>query len=120
MITATALELKAKIENHWNFTPINLKCNGGFGYGPGTINFKPDGDKGSWLFTNAITGFEPSDEFLLKTIAGNYQVIKEYFSRDTLSQAASAMGKLGGSSKSTVKSTASRENGKLGGRPKKA
>jgi hypothetical protein len=38
---------------------------------------------------------------------------------ENLSQSASAMGKKGGSSKSKAKSTASRANGKLGGRPKK-
>ena len=37
-----------------------------------------------------------------------------------LSQAASAMGKLGGAAKTEAKSAASRENGKKGGRPKKA
>ena len=36
-----------------------------------------------------------------------------------LSEAASAMGKLGGSKKSEAKSASSRANGKLGGRPKK-
>jgi len=36
-----------------------------------------------------------------------------------VSQAASAMGRIGGSAKTDVKSTASRTNGKLGGRPHK-
>ena len=36
-----------------------------------------------------------------------------------LSQIAGQMGKLGGSAKTEAKSNASRENGKLGGRPKK-
>ena len=37
----------------------------------------------------------------------------------TVSQAASAMGKRGGSKKSETKSASSRANGKLGGRPRK-
>jgi len=37
-----------------------------------------------------------------------------------LSRMASEMGKVGGTSKSEAKSNASRENGKKGGRPKKA
>jgi len=36
-----------------------------------------------------------------------------------VSQAASALGKIGGSAKTEAKSSASRENGKKGGRPKK-
>jgi len=37
-----------------------------------------------------------------------------------VSQAASAMGRLGGSAKSEAKTTTARENGRKGGRPKKA
>jgi len=44
----------------------------------------------------------------------------EIGTRTSVSQAASALGKLGGSAKSEAKSTSSRANGKLGGRPKKA
>lgn len=39
------------------------------------------------------------------------------YARDGLSSAASALGKVGGASKSPAKSAASRENGRLGGRP---
>ena len=47
-------------------------------------------------------------------------ILKEYFQVISQSQAASTLGKLGGSAKSEAKSTASRANGKLGGRPRKA
>ena len=43
---------------------------------------------------------------------------KNYLDKER-SRAASALGKLGGSAKSEAKSAAVRENGKLGGRPKK-
>ena len=43
-------------------------------------------------------------------------LLAELFS---IKKAASAMGKIGGSKKSEAKSTASRTNGKLGGRPRK-
>jgi len=82
MITANALELKTKIENAPSFEPINLKCNGGFGFGGGTLNFVPNGESGEWQFSNAKTSFEPNDEFILKAIASNYQRIKEYFEGD--------------------------------------
>ena len=39
------------------------------------------------------------------------------YAKDGLSAAASALGKVGGASKSPAKSAASRENGRLGGRP---
>ena len=48
------------------------------------------------------------------------KALREIESRTVVSQAASALGKLGGSAKTEAKSTASRANGKLGGRPKKA
>ena len=47
------------------------------------------------------------------------KAIREIEARSTVSQAAAAMGKLGGSRKTEAKSIASRENGKKGGRPKK-
>ena len=54
-------------------------------------------------------------------VNGNAKDAKqEIDNRVALSQAASALGKLGGSVKSEAKSAAVRENGKLGGRPKKA
>lgn len=40
--------------------------------------------------------------------------------QEQISQAASALGRLGGQSKSAAKQQAARENGKLGGRPKKS
>jgi len=48
------------------------------------------------------------------------KALREIEARSALSQAASAMGRKGGSSKTKAKTTASRANGKLGGRPKKA
>lgn len=45
---------------------------------------------------------------------------REVVEQSEISKAASAMGKKGGSAKTKAKSSASRENGKLGGRPKKA
>lgn len=41
-------------------------------------------------------------------------------SQERLRQAAAAMGKVGGSSKSSAKQAASRENGKKGGRPRRS
>ena len=53
-------------------------------------------------------------------VNGNTKDAKQEFdNRVTVSQAASALGKLGGSVKSEAKSAAVRKNGKLGGRPKK-
>ena len=53
-------------------------------------------------------------------VNGNAKDAKqEIDNRVTASQAASALGKLGGSVKSEAKSAAVRKNGKLGGRPKK-
>lgn len=46
--------------------------------------------------------------------------LREIEARTAISQAASAMGKIGGASKSEAKSAASRANGKLGGRSKKS
>ena len=48
------------------------------------------------------------------------KALREIDARVAVSQAASALGKLGGSAKTEAKSTASRANGKFGGRPKKA
>ena len=48
------------------------------------------------------------------------KALREIEARSAVSQAASAMGKLGGAAKTEAKSAASRENGKKGGRPKKA
>jgi len=47
------------------------------------------------------------------------RALREIDTRSAVSQAASALGKLGGSAKNEAKSQASRANGKLGGRPKK-
>lgn len=47
------------------------------------------------------------------------RALREIDARSAVGQAASAMGKKGGSAKTEAKSTASRENGKKGGRPKK-
>jgi hypothetical protein len=43
--------------------------------------------------------------------------MRDKYAMDGLSAAASALGKVGGASKSPAKSAASRENGRLGGRP---
>ena len=48
------------------------------------------------------------------------KALREIEARSAVSQAASAMGKLGGAAKTEAKSAASRANGKKGGRPKKA
>ena len=47
------------------------------------------------------------------------KALREIDARSAVSQAASALGKLGGASKTEAKVRASRANGKLGGRPKK-
>jgi len=83
MIKSNAQELKTKIENRHTFEPINLKCNGGFPYNAGLLNFVDSGDNvnGIWLFSNGQVGgqFEASEEFVLNTIGINYREIKEYF-----------------------------------------
>ena len=56
-------------------------------------------------------------EYVVAGLEDN-EVLVNY--KSALSQAASALGKLGGSAKTEAKSTASRANGKLGGRPRKA
>ena len=48
------------------------------------------------------------------------KALREIEARSAVSQAASALGKLGGAAKTEAKASASRANGKLGGRPKKA
>lgn len=75
MIKENAIELKAKIENHWNFEPINLQCSSGH------INYVPQGDgtSGQWLYSDAQQSYEPDEEFLLKVIGRNYDRIKKYF-----------------------------------------
>jgi hypothetical protein len=52
-----------------------------------------------------------------KTQAVRYYVIVD---RKKISNIAAALGKLGGSVKSKAKAKAARENGKKGGRPRKA
>ena len=47
------------------------------------------------------------------------KALREIEARAAVSQAASALGKLGGAAKTEAKARASRANGKLGGRPKK-
>jgi len=83
MIKSNAIELKHKIENRHTFEPINLKCNGGFGYGAGVLNFEDSGDNqnGVWMFSNGQAGgsFEAEEEFVLMVIGSNYQNIKDYF-----------------------------------------
>ena len=83
MIKENAMELKRKIENRPTFEPINLKCNGGFPYNAGILNYEDSGDNqnGVWMFSNGQMGgnFEANEEFVLTTIGINYQRIKEYF-----------------------------------------
>ena len=83
MIAANALELKAKIENRHTFEPINLKCNAGFPYNAGVLNFEDSGNNqnGVWMFSNGRIGgsFEADDSFVLIVIGSNYKRIKEYF-----------------------------------------
>jgi hypothetical protein len=52
-----------------------------------------------------------------KTQAVRYHIIVK---RKQISKIAAALGKLGGSVKSKAKAKAARENGKKGGRPRKA
>jgi len=83
MIKENAIELKQKIENRHTFESINLKCNGGFPYNAGVLNFEDSGDNqnGVWMFSNGQVGgqFEADEEFVLMVIGINYQKIKEYF-----------------------------------------
>ena len=48
------------------------------------------------------------------------KALREIEARSAVSQAASALGKLGGAAKTEAKASASRANGKLGGRPRRA
>ena len=83
IIKENAMELKQKIENRHTFEPINLKCNGGFPYNAGVLNFEDSGNNqnGVWMFSNGRIGgrFEAGEEFVLMAIGINYQTIKEYF-----------------------------------------
>jgi len=83
MIKENANELKQKIENRHTFEPINLKCNGGFPYNAGVLNFEDSGDNqtGIWMFSNGQIGgkFEADEEFVLMVIGSNFQNIKDYF-----------------------------------------
>jgi len=83
MIKTNAIELKEKIENRPTFEPINLKCNSGFPYNAGYLNFVDSGDNinGIWMFSNGRVGgqFEVDEEFVLKVIGSNFMRIKEYF-----------------------------------------
>ena len=62
--------------------------------------------------------------YMVLEVTGGHMVFewdsdyKNYLAAEQ-SRVASAMGKLGGSRKTEAKSTASRTNGRLGGRPKK-
>lgn len=58
-------------------------------------------------------------EFAAANEVTEFSVSYEVQNEDFTSQAASTLGKLGGSAKTEAKSIASRTNGKLGGRPKK-
>ena len=77
-------------------------------YGKWTVNSKKVRE-----FTSGVI----STEYVVAGIEDN-EVLVSY--KPELSQAASFLGKLGGSAKTEAKARASRENGKLGGRPKKA
>ena len=59
-------------------------------------------------------------EYVIAGTADNDVLISLIDHSVELSQAASALGKLGGAAKTEAKANASRANGKLGGRPKKA
>ena len=63
---------------------------------------------------NSIVGRKPTDEEIGQYALGK---INAYA---TTKSAAAALGRKGGSAKSEAKSASSRENGKRGGRPKKA
>lgn len=70
--------------------------------------------------------WQSEDGFDIKIIENEYdwedysKKVEEYLSeKSIISQAAVALGRKGGSVKSEAKIAASRENGKLGGRPKK-
>jgi len=75
-------------------------------------------DLGRTCIYNTASQYSKDSDHIV--VSGNTKDAKhEIDNRVLISQSASAMGKLGGSSKSTAKSSASRTNGKLGGRPKK-
>ena len=75
-------------------------------------------DLGRICIYNTESKFSRDSDHIV--VNGNTKDAKqEIDNRVTVSQAASALGKLGGSVKSEAKSAAVRKNGKLGGRPKK-
>ena len=61
-----------------------------------------------------------TDELIWQDSKAINKALREIEARSAISQAASALGKLGGAAKTEAKASASRANGKLGGRPKKA
>lgn len=76
-------------------------------------------DLGRTCIYNTASQYSKDSDHIV--VNGNTKDAKqEIDNRVALSQAASALGKLGGSAKTEAKSIASRANGKLGGRPKKA
>ena len=115
-------EMRSDYEKPTILEKPNLRCNGGFGFGKGTLRF--DQQDGEYHFGGEHNShFIAKDEFINEVIHRNARELKLFLreenEREALYQMAKAMGKIGGSKKSEAKSTASRANGKLGGRPKK-
>ncbi len=81
--------------------------------------------KPSWDFEKQKTTYKLSQTYEADTQSAAFDLMKLNYpdaqvtdTKQAVSLAASALGKLGGSSTSEAKQSASRENGKLGGRPK--
>ena len=115
-------EMRAAYEKPTILEKPSLQCNGGFGFGKGTLRF--DQQDGEYHFGGEHNShFIAKDEFINEVIHRNARELTLFFKeeneRETLYQMAKAMGKKGGSAKTAAKSSASRENGKLGGRPRK-
>ena len=76
----TVFEMKVIYEKCTEFEKPNLICNGGFGFGKGTLRFDPQ--DGEYHFGGEHKShFIANEEFVNKVINQNMRRLKDYFKK---------------------------------------